>query len=480
MSARTIFKCYAHPSLTAYYPGLSGVGGPLWLNRTRPHVAYPTGQPTLVSLIIQTSLNTNSSRIQDDTQVDDESKEESDYPFSFPVRRYEVKDTLFPPTFLAPSIFQTGFGYMGVLSTSSVDTLKRQLYAANVSYRTDSQFIGWGASYLYNKWIPVLSTGIYSTTVPYGSIYTYNGPPEDGGTWIPNLENTGLRYWDKRLNGYAQVTYAHTLRHSFFGRYEFSHRTPWVSSGDGFTNQGLPNGAYRPYLPTRGVIAGIGGGWRYVRARAYARAISPEDTRLLSVVGRVQAPWLGAYTLDDTDQPIPFTRVQLTAEWREYTGLPWGDNHVLATKMAVGFSAGDTHAMDHLDSVVHLEKVGTTPSQMNGEPYVVSIQRCIWRWLLSGRRIPMPLWWIDWGYNVTPLFLRSLSGSVFTDFGMAYDAIDQLNQAPLMGMGAELRMSTIVSWGAPLSFRGGYAFGLNGGVPIGSIEGFYAWLGSSF
>jgi len=76
--------------------------------------------------------------------------------------------------------------------------------------------------------------------------------------------------------------------------------------------------------------------------------------------------------------------------------------------------------------------------------------------------------------------LRSLSGAVFTDFGMAYDSIDQLNQTPLMGMGAELRMSTIVSWGAPLSFRGGYAFGLNGGVPVGSIEGFYAWLGSSF
>ena len=26
----------------------------------------------------------------------------------------------------------------------------------------------------------------------------------------------------------------------------------------------------------------------------------------------------------------------------------------------------------------------------------------------------------------------------------------------------------------------GYAFGLNGGVPIGSIEGLYLWLGSSF
>lgn len=475
----------AHPSLTAHYPGLSGVGGPLFgLTEQDPTLPMPH-RPAYFGEFDNANLfeGPNSGPdIQDDTQVDEENKEESDYPFTFPVRRYEVKDTLFPPTFLAPSVFQTGFGYMGVLSTSSVDTLKRQLYAANVSYRTDSQFFGWGASYLYNKWIPVLSTGIYSTTVPYGNIYTYNGAPEDGGTWIPNLENTGLRYWDKRLNGYAQVTYAHTLRHSFFGRYEYSYRTPWVSSGDGYSNQGLPNGAYRPYLPTRGVIAGFGGGWRYVRARAYARAISPEDTRLISVVGRVQAPWLGAYTLDDTDQPISFTRVQLTAEWREYTGLPWGDNHVLATKMAVGFSSGDAQRYGSFRLGGSFGESGyyTLPDEWRAlrgfDPASVSGDG----YYLGAIEYRMPLWWIDWGYNVTPLFLRSLSGAVFTDFGMAYDAIDQLSQAPLMGMGAELRMSTIVSWGAPLSFRGGYAFGLNGGVPIGSIEGFYAWLGSSF
>ena len=217
-------------------------------------------------------------------------------------------------------------------------------------------------------------------------------------------------------------------------------------------------------------------------ARAYARAISPEDTRLLSVVGRVQAPWLGAYTLDDTDQPISFTRVQLTAEWREYTGLPWGDNHVLATKMAVGFSSGDAQRYGSFRLGGSFGESGyyTLPDEWRAlrgfDPASVSGDG----YYLGAVEYRLPLWWIDWGYNVTPLFLRSLSGAVFTDFGMVYDAIDQLNQAPLMGMGAELRMSTIVSWGAPLSFRGGYAFGLNGGVPIGSIEGFYAWLGSSF
>ena len=297
---------------------------------------------------------------------------------------------------------------------------------------------------------PRISTGVYSTTVPYGSIYTYNGAPEDGGTWIPNLENTGLRYWDKRLNAYAQVTYAHTLRHSFFGRYEYSHRTPWVSSGDGYSNQGLPNGAYRPYLPTRGVIAGIGGGWRYVRARAYARAISPEDTRLISVVGRVQAPWLGAYTLDDTDQPISFTRVQLTAEWREYTGLPGGTTTWQPKYRWVFIWRRSTIWLFQTGRLIWRKGItpdewralrGFDPASVSGDGYY-----------LGAVEYRLPLWWIDWGYNVTPLFLRSLSGAVFTDFGMAYDAIDQLSQAPLMGMGLNsaclpsFREAPLVSW----------------------------------
>ena len=105
--------------------------------------------------------------------------------------------------------FQTGFGYMGVLSTSSVDTLKRQLYCCQcfVSNRLPVHRLG---SILFIQQVDSRFKywNIFHQ-VPYGSIYTYNGPPEDGGTWIPNLENTGLRYWDKRLN-FAQITYTHS------------------------------------------------------------------------------------------------------------------------------------------------------------------------------------------------------------------------------------------------------------------------------
>ena len=125
-----------------------------------------------------------------------------------------------------------------------------------------------------------------------------------------------------------------------------------------------------------------------------------------------------------------------------------GDNHVLATKMAVGFSAGDTQRYGSFRLGGSFGKVDTTPFQTNGGLYVVSITSVSGDGYYLGAIEYKSLWWIDWGYNVTPLFLRSLSGAVFTDFGMAYDSIDQLSH--FIDMGAELRMSTIVSWGAPL------------------------------
>ena len=40
-----------------------------------------------------------------------------------------------------------------------------------------------GCFLLVEQMDSLFSTGIYSTTVPYGSIYTYEGAP-DSGTWV--------------------------------------------------------------------------------------------------------------------------------------------------------------------------------------------------------------------------------------------------------------------------------------------------------
>ena len=67
------------------------------------------------------------------------------------------------------------------------------------------------------------------------------------------------------------------------------------------------------------------------------------------------------------------------------------------------------------------------------------------------------------------------------DVGHTFDDFNQANQIPMIGLGAELKGSIVVSWGQGLTVRGGYGFAPRGdGIPFGSLDGFYLWLGSSF
>ena len=93
----------------------------------------------------------------------------------------------------------------------------------------------------------------------------------------------------------------------------------------------------------------------------------------------------------------------------------------------------------------------------------------------------MPVLYLDRGFRTWPIFLRNLSASAFVDIGHAFDDVNDINQIPMLGMGAEITGRIIVSWGQPLSIRSGYSFSPMGdGIPFGNIYGFYSWLGGSF
>jgi len=228
------------------------------------------------------------------------------------------------------------------------------------------------------------------------------------------------------------------------------------------------------------------------RGKSYNRSISPEDARLISLVGSISSPYLGSFTLNDEDQPESFSQIQVTGEWREYSTVPWPEtrpglqNHVLAFKLAAGASAGDEQRYgsyrlggDYGESAYYTlpdewrALRGFAPATVYGDWYY-----------LTSIEYRLPLWLIDRGVGTIPFFARHLSAAVFVDAGNAFDGID--NTPPiaetLVGTGAELRGSAIIGWGMPLTGRVGYAFALNGsgGYALGSADGLYAWLGTSF
>jgi hypothetical protein len=473
---------------TYHFPGITGIGGPMMALSGLPG---PWGLPGESGPAAPDQPNPEPDTDQQDT-IDTEAPEEEDYAFSHPVGRYNPLPTL-PPRYIAPAIYQTAFGFQGLLATGGTDTLRRYFYSAYVSYRTDSRFTGWGVSAAVNKWIPVITAGAYTFTVPYGDLYLYPGEPSEGGSWVPGVESANVRYWDKRLQSYVQVSYPTSSYRTVFGRWTGSYRTHWfVPSEESGISRGepLPENAYRPFLPTRGFLSQLGGGWRFARGKYFNQSISPEDARIVYLVGSVSSPWIGSYTLNDEDQAEGFTQVLLSGEWREYITVPWpadwqrARNHVAAFKLAAGSSLGDSqrYGSYRLGGSFGDSATSTLPDEWRALRGFPSASVYGDWYYLGSAEYRLPLWWVDRGVGTIPAFARYLSGAVFLDAGLAFDDPATIDPGQtLVGTGAELRGSVILGWGIPITGRLGYAFALNGsGYSLGSLSGAYAWLGTSF
>ncbi|MEL6344022.1 MAG: hypothetical protein AAFV53_12960 [Myxococcota bacterium] len=497
--ARSIWADQRPLTEAYHFDGLTGLGGPLDTLARRPG---PWGLPGEAGAVGGEFHNDQPTSGPDSIRVDEieeEERKEQDYPFTSPVGRYNPLPTLLPPRFISPGLFQTAFGFQGTLSTSSSDTLRYYSYSAFVSYRTDSDYVGYGGSFVFNRYVPIFSAGFFTSTVPFGDLFVQNLPPEDGGSWIPSIESANTRYWDRRDRFYVQMTYPTDPFRTVFIRWDGQLRTPWLVPGSSDfgrlgRNDPLPAQVYRPFLPNRGFLSNIAGGWRYARGQFFNKSISPEETRLVSLNGSVSHPWLGSYILDDSDQPQPFSQVLLTAEWREYRTVPWPEtwglfNHVLAFRVAGGASAGDNLRQGNfrLGGSFGDGANTTLPDELRSvRGFPIAVSGGDW-YYLGAAEYRFPVVWVERGVGTLPVFFRNISGAVFLDSGYAFDSpLDEdggtIDPAgTLVGTGAELQGTVFLGWGLGLTVRVGYGFALNGpGYTLGSIDGAYVWLGSSF
>ena len=425
----------------------------------------------------------------DDVAEADEDKGEhdEDYAFDHTVREYDPLGTLFPPRYVLPTLYSTTTGLMGALSTSGVDTLRRHGYSIYATYRTDANFAGGGFSYTWNRWKPVFSAGAHTYVVPYGSIYRQQSP--EPGANIPVVQATSRQYWDQRTRVWTSASVSRRERTAIYARYTGVNRAPKDKLG--------PT-AYREFVPTRGFLSTVGGGWRYAKGKVYTYSIAPEDARVLALDAEWTAPWLGSYTLDTNDEPVRFNRFQLSGEVREYKSMPWSDNHVLAMRGAAGVSFGDQlrYGAFRLGGNYGESGYYRLPDEwksLRGYPVATAGGN---GYYLGSVEYRMPLKRLDWGPGTLPLFLRTLHGAAFIDIGDAFDQLSELQvptpirsggavapfRPPLVGVGAELRLGTIVGWGLSFNTRAGYAIGLTRSdyyTPL-QAQTLYFRIGSSF
>jgi hypothetical protein len=269
-----------------------------------------------------------------------------------------------------------------------------------------------------------------------------------------------------------------------FARYGLSERTARFK---------IPDYAYQPLLPLRGTIGTLSGGYRFSWSQQTAYSISREDARIFSLVGNFLHPWLGTSVLDANDERTPLTQVQLVGELREYVVNPLIPNHVLAGRAATGVALGGT---DFLGNYQMGGSIGdgafyVTPDEfvmLRGYPFGFDAGDMYW---LTAAEYRLPLWQIQRGVGALPAYFQYLSAAAFVDVGNAFLSpmnplspdgttfFEAITSQPLVGVGGELSLSTVLGWSGRISGRAGFAIPLTlrGSVPPQQV---YLQFGGSF
>jgi hypothetical protein len=433
-------------------------------------------------------------------RVKDAFGEEEDYPFTIKPRRYNPWPSLIP-RYWVPGIAVTPrlygiepvgpfaflsrwpapFNIPGLqvsAATSASDPLRHYAWSGFLTYRTDANFVGGGGSFTLNRWLPVFSLTASTAAVPRTyQVVDLEATALDAAGEV-QLDPLPRSYFERRISAALTMSYPFTARSTVFASYDFSERTA-ITSID-------PN-ALAESVPLRGTLGRLSAGYRYAWARPTGTAISPEDARTFSLVGAITAPWLGAVARADDGTTSGITQVQLSAELREYLVNPLAPNHVFALRAAAGVALGrNTQYVGNyqLGGNIGDGAFYVRPAEyrmIRGYPFGADRGDNYW---LAAAEYRFPIWRMDRGIGTLPAFFRVLHGAVFVDAGNAFNQVVNFVDVfddTLVGVGAELRLSTVLWWSGSLDMRLGYGVGLTGPA-IGPTDprSVYFQLGGAF
>jgi hypothetical protein len=243
----------------------------------------------------------------------------------------------------------------------------------------------------------------------------------------------------------------------------------------------LPLGLPDPYAPLpnephRGFLGLLHLGYSYSNTEASNYAISAERGFELSVGTDYADRVLGSET----------SVTSFSATMTGYLAMPWARHQVLAVALSGG-TGGGTYPRRGLYSIGGYADVpildafrsnlrqsgfrlrGYRPGQFAGNDFN-----------LLNVEYRAPLWYVDRGVSTLPLFLRTLSATLFFDYGAAYNRLDLKGPLEVFhgGVGAELWLDVFVGYYVSANLRFGFAKGLDAEAPSGVQT--YTVLSSAF
>jgi hypothetical protein len=208
-----------------------------------------------------------------------------------------------------------------------------------------------------------------------------------------------------------------------------------------------------PSFPTRGTIGTLHLGYGYSDAESFLWSVGPERGMTLGVTFDWADPLLAG----------DFSGYVVAFDLTRYFLMPWAQHHSLALHLGGGNAGGayPGRGAFFLGGFTDVSVVDTLRNQiiqggfvLRGYP-VVAIYGSNYGLLNSEYRFPILN--VDRGPSTLPVFLNRITGTVFADYGTAFDDATQARFK--LGTGGEITFQTTMGYSASFLFRLGYAHG---------------------
>ncbi|MDO8519204.1 MAG: hypothetical protein Q7T11_03460 [Deltaproteobacteria bacterium] len=354
-----------------------------------------------------------------------EKKPESDSSLLPGSKKYNPFPLVLVPRYIMPSFLTLDDAYLFGLSTGSYDPLYRHFWSLFANYRTDSRFLGGGATYSYLRYNPSLYAGVVRYSLNWGDIF-----------------GIGSDFFEQRLQGFVGTSYLKGTQAVSLG-YFYEDR-------DNFS--AIPAGGSLASLDR---YAGLRTDYVFARFKRFPDSISQEDGPFVKIGFDITDSMLGSSEVNE--QQV------VTADARYYFEMPWGEHHVLGFRAAGGTVWGDQETFQTFRfggpfGEGMMAGYSSRLFPFRGLPGVTFSGD---RVMLFTSEYRLPLAHIDRGIGTWPVFLRKIHMSFFSDFGDIWrrngkDGRDFFEDF-FLSVGSELKGDLTLGYGLPITGRIGYA-----------------------
>jgi hypothetical protein len=365
----------------------------------------------------------------------------------FPVERYSPWPTL-RPRYYELDYRPSPFGQALTVTTNGSDAVGLHGIVASLAIETSEADPQLTLDYAYSG-LPFIfrTSGFRSASPRRGYRYGYNEP-----LIVEHLTGvtTGISlYLPGEFDGQS-LALNYTAA-------EFSQNLPVGTRGDPYASV--------PVDPHNGFLGIARIGYSYTNAEASANAVSTEKGFSIGAGLDYADPIIGSDS----------TLTAFSASITGYVPMPWSQHHVFALALsgatAIGnyprrglYSVGGYADLPLIDAYTSGVRQGAfvlrgyAPSQFIGTQYN-----------LLNAEYRFPILYADRGISTLPVFLRTLSGAVFADYGGAFNVIDpdDVLDNYHLGVGAELWLDLVVGYFIGGSMRIGIAKGIDSEAPSG-------------